>query len=128
MKFRSTSMLGAMMLGASVLAASTSPAQSLRVNDIHFVQAAACQGLINSPDLPPIDPTAINRFMDLESAGRPALILDRAETARQNSRREAATASPDKRANLIAQRDAISCRRYVEMGAHAPSGRLSDAP
>jgi len=128
MKIRPTSMVGAMILGASVLAASTSPAQSLRVNDIHFVQAAACQGLFTSPDLPPIDPTAINRFMDLESAGRPALILDRAETARQNARREAATASPDKRANLIAQRDAISCRRYVEMGAHAPSGRLSDTP
>ena len=128
MNIRSTSMLGIWILGASVLAASTAPAQSLRVNDIHFVQAAACQGLITSPDLPPLDPTAINRFMDLESAGRPALILDRAENARQNARREAATASPDKRAYLIAQRDAISCRRYVEMGAHARASRLSDTP
>jgi hypothetical protein len=128
MNIRSHPILKASILGVSLLVASTALAQPLRVNDIHFIQAAACQGLITSPDLPPMDITAINRFMDIESAGRPALILDQAATARQNARREAATASPEKRADLIAQRDAPSCRRYVAMGAHSSAARLNGEP
>jgi hypothetical protein len=128
MTIRSDLILGASIVGASILAASTASAQTLHVNDAHFIQAAACQGLLTSPDLPPIDPMAINRFMDIESAGRPASVLDQAATARDNARREAATGGAEKRADLIAQRDAPRCRRYVEMGAHAPAGRLSGEP
>jgi hypothetical protein len=128
MKIRSTSVLGSSILAASIFAASTAPARPLHVNDIHYIQAAACQGLITSPDLPPMDPTAINRFMDIESGGRTQIALDQADTARQKAKRDAATAGPEKRADLIAQRESASCRQYVSMGAHASAGRLSGEP
>jgi hypothetical protein len=111
-------------LGAGLTIASAAGAQSLRVNDVSFINAARCQGLYNSPELGPIRHSGMNRFVGLESAGRQPGILDRAITARDTARREAATADPAQRAQLNAERMG-PCRQWAEMGAHATHGQLT---
>ncbi|HEY7853159.1 MAG TPA: hypothetical protein VIB82_09305, partial [Caulobacteraceae bacterium] len=92
---------GLVLAGIAGLAA-PALAQNLHVNDAAYVGIARCQGLINSDDLGPrVDPTGINRFMDLQSAGRPATIIDQARTARDNAAHQAATAGPDEKAKLL---------------------------
>lgn len=113
------------MVGAALVAAATAAyAQSLRVNDIHYIAAARCQGLITSSSLGSIDPTGINRFMDLESAGRTPLVFDRASDARNTAKREAATAGADQRATLVSERDG-PCQEWAHMGATATRGQLT---
>lgn len=114
----------ALLLGACLAAASAAVAQPLHVNDIHYIVAARCQGLITSDELGPApNPTGINRFMDIESGGRTSLALDQANDARERAKREAATADPDRRAQLVAERDG-PCRFYAGMGFRAPAERL----
>lgn len=111
----------------AVLAALALPvaAQNLHVNDAAYVGIARCQGLINSDDLGPRhDPTGINRFMDLESAGRPALVIDQARDARDHASHQAATADPYEKGRLIAERDG-PCRNWSHMGRRAPGGALT---
>lgn len=100
-------------------------AQNLHVNDAAYIGIARCQGLIDSNALAPkVDPTGINRFMDLESAGRPDLVLDEATDARNRAGRDASTAGPDEKARLVAERDG-PCRGWKRMGANAPGGALT---
>jgi hypothetical protein len=116
----------ALIVGACLIAAALpAAAQRLHVNDAAYVGIARCQGLINSDDLQPrIDPAGINRFMDLQSAGRTADVFDRATQAKDVAARNAATAGPDEKARLIAERDG-PCRRWSHMGARAPAGALT---
>jgi hypothetical protein len=100
-------------------------AQNLHVNDAAYVGIAHCQGLINSDALRPrVDPTGINRFMELQSAGRTPNVLDRATTERNVAERNAATAGADEKTRLIAERDG-PCHRWSDMGANAPAGALT---
>ena len=71
-----------------------------------------------------MDPVGINHFMDLQSAGRPADVIDRATQAKDDAARNAATAGPDQKARLIAERDG-PCRRWSRMGARAPADALT---
>jgi hypothetical protein len=116
-------------IAAACLAAAALPAaaQNLHVNDAAYVQIARCQGLIDSHDLQPmVDPTGINRFMELQKAGREQNILDRADNRRTNALREAATANDAQKAHLIAERDG-PCADWSDMG-HAPRSSLTGAP
>jgi hypothetical protein len=100
-------------------------AQNLHVNDAAYVGIARCQGLYDSNELAPkVDPTGINRFMDLESSGRSAIVLDEAKDARDRAGRDVATAGPSEKARLVAERDG-PCHRWRSMGAHAPGGALT---
>ncbi|MGH7025034.1 MAG: hypothetical protein ACREEB_15795 [Caulobacteraceae bacterium] len=116
----------AFIAGACLLAAAApAAAQRLHVNDAAYVGIARCQGLVNSPDLHPrVDPTGINRFMDLESAGRSGNVLDRGRDAKNLAAHDAAVAGPDEKARLLAERDG-PCRRWAHMGARAPGGALT---
>jgi len=116
----------ALIAGACLMAAALPAAgQDLHVNDAAYVGIARCQGLINSDALqPPVDLTGINRFMDLQSAGRTGDVLDRATRAKDVAARNAATAGPDEKARLVAERDG-PCRRWAHMGARAPAGALT---
>lgn len=118
---------GLVLAGIAGLAA-PALAQNLHVNDAAYVGIARCQGLINSDDLGPrVDPTGINRFMDLQSAGRAATIIDQARTARDNAAHQAATAGPDEKAKLLTERD-DQCRDWAHMGRHAPADALTGSP
>ena len=118
------SVIKTMMVGAALAAATGAYAQSLRVNDIHYIYAARCQGLITSSALGTIDPTGINRFVDLESAGRTPLVSDQAADARNRAKREAATAGPEEKAKLVSERDG-PCQEWASMGATAAAGQLT---
>jgi len=112
-------------IAACVAAASAATAQNLHVNDAAYVGIARCQGLVNSHDLaPPMDPTGINRFMDLETAGRIATVIDQAREARQKAEREAATGNDDQKARLESERNG-PCRRWMHIGARAPGDSLT---
>ena len=107
------------------LVALPAAADRLHVNDAAYVGIGRCQGLINSDDLGPRrDPTGINRFMDLESAGRPATVIDQARDARDQASHQAATGDPYEKARLVAERDG-PCRDWSHMGRRAPSGALT---
>ncbi len=114
----------AVIVGACLIAAALpAAAQRLHVNDAAYVAIAHCQGLINSDDLQlRMDPTGINRFMDLQGAGRTGDIIDRATHAKDVAARNAATASSDEKARLMAERDE-PCRRWAHMGVRAPLAR-----
>ena len=96
------------LIAAACLAAAALPAaaQNLHVNDAAYVGIARCQGLIDSDALQPrVDPTGINRFMDLQKAGRTPNVLDRADASRTTAMHNATIAGPDEQAHLIAERD-----------------------
>jgi len=114
-----------LIIGACAVAATAATAQNLHVNDAAYVGIARCQGLINSDDLQPrVDPTGINRFMDLEGAGRQGTIIDQARDNRDKAAHDAAVAGPDEKAHLLAERDG-PCRRWRRMGNHAPGAALT---
>jgi hypothetical protein len=87
------------------------------VNDASYVAAARCFGLSTSHDLPPFDAGPIGRFMAAQGAGRTASVTDQANDARDRARRDAATAGPDGRDHLMAERVAYPCRMYGRIGA-----------
>ena len=119
---RANSLIAGFCLVAAALPAA---AQNLHVNDAAYVGIARCQGLINSDALQPqVDPMGINRFMDLQSAGRTPNVADQAASNRAVAARDAQAAGPDEKALLIAERDG-PCRRWARMGARAPAGALT---
>jgi hypothetical protein len=120
--FRTRNLIAAACLAGAALPA---VAQNLHVNDAAYVGIARCQGLIDSNDLQPqVDPTGINRFMDLQKAGRTSNVLDRADARRTDALRSAATANPDQKASLIAERDGV-CAHWADIGANAPHSSLT---
>jgi hypothetical protein len=119
---RANSLIAGVFLAAAALPAA---AQNLHVNDAAYVGIARCQGLINSDALQPqVDPAGINRFMNLQSAGRTPNVVDQATSSRTVATRAAQAAGPDEKALLIAERDG-PCRRWSVMGARAPTGALT---
>jgi hypothetical protein len=87
------------------------------VNDASYVAAARCFGLSTAPDLGPFDAGPIGRFMAVQGAGRPDGVSVRADDARDRARRDAATAGPEGRDHLMAERVSYPCRMYGRIGA-----------
>jgi hypothetical protein len=107
----------AILIAAAALAGPVAtPHHILRIDDATLAAAGRCQGLMTAPELGPFDPAGINRFIALERGGRPQAATDRADAARDQARREAATATSSQRRRLIAERDSRACRAFAHGG------------
>ena len=91
--------------------AATAFAQPAHLNDVQFIAANRCLGLMSSKTLGTPDAPALAKFLD-NDYGRMPLAYDEANEARDDARRQANRSNADTNARLIAERDGV-CRQFV---------------
>jgi len=96
-------------VGAPALAAE-------RISDGALLRASRCLGLAKAESLGAVDASALEAFVKVQRRGREPLIRDRANTAEQTARNQAAKAEGDAKASLIAERDGV-CKSVVAASA-----------
>ncbi len=97
--------------------------QPTHLNDVQFVEANRCLGLMTSKTLGTQDATAMSQLIKAQTGGRIGYIYDRADQARDDAQRQANHAGPDN-ASLVAERDGV-CHALIGSGsseASAPHG------
>ncbi|MGH6992614.1 MAG: hypothetical protein ACRED8_06260 [Caulobacteraceae bacterium] len=108
------------------MAASAAPALAAtnQLSDTQYIEAARCQGIIDSHKLGNGQAKAIDALMDRESAGRSELAEDMAQDARSTGSRLSQTAGPIEKASLVSERDGV-CAAFT--GTQASNGAPSGA-
>ena len=99
----------AMIFTAATATAAT--AQTDRLTDVEYLQAARCAGLASSETLGEIDTAGVDALLKAEARGRSGFIVDKAEKARKDVERIADRAQAGRKAGLLAEREQ-SCQRY----------------
>ena len=101
-------------IAAAMAASAAVPAfaQSGRVSDVEFLQAARCHGLVASEALGAMDTASIEAFMAAQSKGRNNYIADKADQVTTDAKRAAKRAGSERKASLIAERDG-ACARFA---------------
>lgn len=92
---------------ASLCLAAGAFAAPPRLDDIQFIQANRCLGLMTSKTLATADAAALKQLIDSQMAGRAPFIYDKADEARETARRQADHGRPDAQAKLAAERDGV---------------------
>jgi hypothetical protein len=95
---------------AAALAAVVAPlavAAPVHINDIQFITANQCLGLMSSKALGTTDAAAMKHFIHDQSYGRDGSVYDRADQARDDAESDANRGGTDHRARLIAERDGV---------------------
>ena len=91
--------------------ATAAMAQTDRLTDVEYLQAARCAGLASSETLGEIDTAGVDALLKAEARGRSGFIVDKAEKARKDVERIADRAQAGRKAGLLAEREQ-SCQRY----------------
>jgi hypothetical protein len=110
--------LVAMLAGA----AGSALASPQRITDTQFIEANRCVGLMGAKDLATDDLPALKAFVDQQSSARPAMAWDMADQARMEALHQAARASSETRARLIAERDG-TCKAFIAPASMAGGGK-----
>jgi hypothetical protein len=105
---------------AAAAAAPAFAAQPTHLNDVQFVEANRCLGLMSSKSLGTQDASAMAQLVKAQDTGRIGYIYDRADQARDDAKRQADHAGTDN-ARLIAERDGV-CRGFIGSGSTEASG------
>jgi hypothetical protein len=98
--------VGRAVLAAAAVAAAfagTASAQSNRLSDVAYVEAARCAGLANSGKLGAGDGAALAALLKSQSYGRDQTVLDQASDAQQQAKRQASHADDYTRGRLQAE-------------------------
>ncbi|HYG26194.1 MAG TPA: hypothetical protein VD906_04745 [Caulobacteraceae bacterium] len=93
-------------------AAAPALAQSDRVSDVEFLQAARCRGLVASQALGATDAASLEAFLNVQGKSRNAYVLDKADQVAADAKRAAKRAGPERRATLSAEL-AGACARFM---------------
>ena len=119
--------LAALAATAGLVFAASASAAPAHLDDVQFVQANRCLGLMSSKALATPDAAALKRVVDSQVGGRAPFIYDKADEAREAAMRQAEHAKPDALARLTAERDS-ACRAFLTAtttASGAPGGRRS---
>ncbi len=110
---------------AAAAAAPAFAAQPTHLNDVQFVEANRCLGLMSSKSLGTQDASAMAQLVKAQTGGRIGYIYDRADQARDDAQRQANRGGSDS-GRLIAERDGV-CRSFIGSGSTEASGAHGDA-
>jgi hypothetical protein len=102
----------ALSLVLTLATAASAFAAPPRLDDLQFIAANRCLGLMSSKALGTPDAAALKQVIDSQISGRAAFIYDRADEARDGAVRQADHARPADQAKLVAERDG-SCRSFL---------------
>ena len=97
-----------------------------RISDGALLRASRCLGLAKSESLGVVDASALEAFVKIQRRGREPLIRDRANTAEQTARNQAAKAGEEAKTTLIAERDG-PCKALVETPSTVSAGTPAGA-
>lgn len=92
-------------------AATTASARASHLTDVEYLQAARCSGLAASEALGAMDTASIDALLKAESRGRISYIVDKADAAKADARRQANRAKAERKSGLLAERSG-ACQRY----------------
>lgn len=92
-----------------------------RISDGAFLRASRCLGLAKTENLGVVDASALEVFVKVQRRGREPLVRDRANTAEQTARNQAAKAKDALKGSLIAERDG-ACKALVEPSSTVSAG------
>src|SRR5690349_21527166 len=104
--------LAALVATAGLAFAASASAAPVHLDDVQFVQANRCLGLMSSKALASPDAAALKQLVDSQVAGRAPFIYDKADAARETAARQAEHAKPDALAKLTAERDG-ACHAFL---------------
>lgn len=110
-------------LAAALCAFAAAPALAAdRISDGELVRASRCLGLSKAANLGPVDATALQAFVKVQSKSRDMLVQDRAEAAERTARSEGDRAKGAQKDALVAERDG-ACKAMVTTASTAgPAG------
>lgn len=111
----------AIVVGAA-LAAGAALASGAHLTDAEYIAAARCQGLYQSRTLGPADATGINALMKSEGERREPVVLDRADSARQEARQQADHAGAVMKPQFASERDG-ACQVWAKNGGAVMGSR-----
>lgn len=94
-------------------AATTVTAAPTRLNDVQFIAANRCLGLMTSKALGTSDAASIRQVVKEQSWGREAYVYDKADEARDEAQSDAGRGGADLRARLTAERDGL-CHSFLD--------------
>jgi hypothetical protein len=106
---RHATALSVVLTLASAASAFAAPA---RLDDMQFIAANRCLGLMSSKSLGVSDAPALKQLLDSQISGRAAFIYDRADQARDAAMRQADHGRQADQAKLVAERDG-PCRSLL---------------
>jgi hypothetical protein len=95
-----------------VVAATASAAPRDAMNDSTYLAVAKCAGLAEGVGQ---DASVFNKVLDAQSGGRISDVIDRADQARRDAKREAAHAGEDGK-GFYERQITGACQRYVAAG------------
>ncbi|MDE2357123.1 MAG: hypothetical protein KGL69_10255 [Alphaproteobacteria bacterium] len=109
MTLTKTAIAGALSAFTALAAAGVALASPAHLTDGQYIEAERCQALMSSSTLGKVDATAIDKVVRAEGAGRIDEAYQMGQQAHRDAAREASTAGPYARSQLIAERDGV-CR------------------
>jgi len=114
----------AALIAATCAAGAPALAAPSQLNDVQFVEANRCLGLMSSKSIGAADAAAtLAKFLKSQNGSRVGFIYDRADQARDDARREADRAGPEN-TRLIAERDGV-CRSFTGASTEASGGHAA---
>jgi len=87
----------------AALGATAAAAQTGRLTDASYIQAARCVGLASSSKLGSGDAAAMSAWFKTQAFGREAFVMDKADEMQREAKREADHASADRKPKLEAE-------------------------
>ena len=115
----------AAVVAAGCLAAAQAFAAPTHLNDVQYIEANRCVGLMSSKALGSADVAAMKQVVKTSTGGRLGYVYDKADQARDDAQREAdRSGSAD--ARLVAERDGV-CHSLLEAssgGGGSPAATL----
>lgn len=104
--------IAAAALVLSAAFASSASAQSDRLSDVDYLQAARCRGLAASEALGAMDTASIDAMLKAQGRIRSGYIVDRAQAEAEKAERMADHANTERKSGLLAER-AGTCQRFL---------------
>jgi hypothetical protein len=102
----------AALAAVACASAATAFAQPAHLNDVQFIAANRCLGLMSSKTLGTPDAPTLARFIKSESVGRVGYVYDAADQARDEGLRDANRSGAETSPRLMAERDGV-CHAFV---------------
>jgi hypothetical protein len=95
--------LAIVVVAGAAAAAGAASAQPGRLSDVAYVEAARCAGLASSGKLGSADGAALTALLKAQAYGREQTVLDQADDAQRQAKREASHADDYSKSRLQAE-------------------------
>ena len=117
----------AVVLAAATGAVASPTASTGRMSDAQFVAASRCLGLLQSKALATADAGTLASILKADGWGRPTLILDHADEARDDARRLGSHPGDEALTRLARERDGV-CRTFLPAASVATTPNKTETP